>query len=113
MIVDVEAMRRIGLGDRPMAADDRHVFVVVVGRRVTEIVAAGDDDAIVGERVDDHDLVVDDGMASLIQFGFPLAEGIVLVDASGADNPIVLGKGRIALLALGRLAPISPPLIAV
>jgi hypothetical protein len=54
-----------------MIADDRHVFVVVVGGAVAEIVASGDDDAIVGERIDDDDLVVNDGVAGLIQADVP------------------------------------------
>ena len=103
MVVHVETMRRVGLGDRTVATDDRHVFIVVIRRRVTEIVASGDDDAIVGERIDHHDLIVDDRVASLVQFGFPLAEGIVLVNSLGSDHTVVLGKWRIALLALGQL----------
>lgn len=76
MVVDIEAMSGVGLGDRTMVVDDRHVFIVVVRRCVTEIVAPGYNNAVVGEWVDDHDLVVDDGVTGLVEFLFPLAEGV-------------------------------------
>ena len=103
MVIDIEAMRSIGLGDRTMVVDDRHVFIVVVRRRITEIVAAGYNDAVVGEWVDHHDLVVDDRVTGLVQFLFPLAEGVGRGDALGADHAVILGQRRIALVMLLRL----------
>jgi hypothetical protein len=76
---------------RTMVVDDRHVFIVVVRRCVTENVAPGYNNAVVGEWVDDHDLVVDDGVTGLVEFLFPLAEGVGRGDALSADHTVILG----------------------
>src|SRR5208283_1102560 len=102
VIVDIEAMGCVGLCDRAMVADDRHVFVVVVGRAVAQVVAAGDHDAGIRERIDDDDLVVNDGVSRLIEFRLPLPKGVALGHAAGVNDAIVLRNGRIALLMFVR-----------
>jgi hypothetical protein len=56
----IEAVRRIGLGDRAVVADNRHILIIVVECGVAEIVAAGNDDAIIRKWIDDDDFVVND-----------------------------------------------------
>ena len=77
MVEDVEAVRRVGLRNCPVLTDDRHVFIVVVGRCIPKIMTAGYNDAVVGEWIDNDDFVVNDRVTRLVQLSLPLAEGIV------------------------------------
>ena len=60
MIVDVKYMDGVSLGQRPVAVDDCQVLVVFVGRLVSKVVAAGRDYAILGQRINHDDLVMND-----------------------------------------------------
>ena len=55
----------VGLGESAVAADDDEVLVVLGAGVGGEVVAAGDDGRVVGERVDDEDLGVDDRVADV------------------------------------------------
>src|ERR1700693_5498551 len=89
-------MCRISFGDSAVTFDDRQVLVVVVRGFVTIVVAAHRNDAIVRERVDNDNLVVDHGVASLVQLLGPLLESVTLRHASGMDDAIILGQLWIA-----------------
>jgi len=60
--VDIHHVGGVGLGQRAVAADDEQVLIVLIRRFVPQVVAAGDHHAVLGERIHDHDLVVDDGV---------------------------------------------------
>ena len=72
-----------------MAVDDDHVLVVVVRRAIAQVVRAGDHHAVVTERIDDDDLVVNDREADLVQLGFECAEDVGLVDRACGHRAVV------------------------
>ena len=86
MVIEVEHVAGIGLRQPAMAADDHHVLVVVVRRAEAEIVRASDHTAIIAERVDHHDLVVNDRKAEFGKLRFPGAEGVVRGDGAGGNR---------------------------
>src|SRR5688572_12906232 len=61
MIVDVEDVNGIRLGQSPVAADDHHVLVVRVRGLEAHVVAAEDHVAIVRAGIDHDQLVMDNG----------------------------------------------------
>ena len=86
VVVDVQHVAGIGLGQAAMAANDDQVLVVVMRGAEAEIVRAGHHHAIGAERIDHHDLVVNDGEAEFLQLGFPCAEGVARIDAAGRNG---------------------------
>ena len=75
VVVEVEHVHSVSDGQGLVAPHDHEVVVVTVGRLVSEVVAAGDDGAVVGVAgVDDDDLVVDDGVPGTEQLGAEIAE---------------------------------------
>jgi hypothetical protein len=49
----------IDVGDPGVAADDKHVFMISFGARFAENRRTGNDDRIVGERIDQHEFGMD------------------------------------------------------
>ncbi len=96
MVVDVEHVGGIRLGEPAMSADDRHVLVVVVRRSIAEVMAAGDHHAIIAERIDHQDLVVNHGVTGRVQLLLPLPDA-VFRNAARGNNPVVLRRRRRAL----------------
>jgi hypothetical protein len=47
--------------------------------------------AAIQKRINDNDLIVNDRVTSLVKFGFPLSEGIILVYALRTDNTVIFG----------------------
>ena len=86
MIVQIHYVARIGFRQRAMAADDQHVLVVVVRRTKAEIVRTGHHGAIVAERIDHYDLVVNDREAEFGEFRLPGAENVIGRDGAGGNR---------------------------
>ena len=53
-------MHRVRQRERPITLDDQKILVVAIRGFVAEIMAAAGDDRIIGQRIDDDDLVVND-----------------------------------------------------
>jgi hypothetical protein len=87
MVLEVEYVAGIGGRQPAMPADDHHVLVVVVRRAETEIVRTSDYSAIVAERIDHHDLIVNDREAEFGKLPFPCAEGVTGRDGAGGNRP--------------------------
>src|SRR5206468_3299839 len=79
VIVHVEHVRGIGRGELAVAPNDHEVLVVVERGLVAEVVTARDHHAVVGERIDHHHLVVDDGEARVQNLLRPSRRGRLLV----------------------------------
>ena len=61
VIVYVEDMYRVGFCKRAVAADDQHIFIIRIGSLETEVVASKDNVAIVETRVNNDQLVMNNG----------------------------------------------------
>jgi hypothetical protein len=86
MVVEIEHMAGIGRRQSAMTADNQHVLVIVVRRAETEIVRTSHHGAIVAERIDHHDLVVNDREAEFGEFRLPGAENVIGRDGAGGNR---------------------------
>src|SRR5689334_7358708 len=97
VVIDIENMNRISLGQRLMTVDDHQIFVIAVGGLESEIMAAEHDRAAVGERIDHQELVVNDGADCTLGrqlLGAKIAKHFPIINARGAnDRDIALEKG--------------------
>ncbi len=89
MIVYVQRIRRVGFRQRSMALNDRHVFVVVITRLETQIVASRHYDTSVRERVDYHEFAVSHSETGLVELFFPHSYRIT--HSQGGDYSVVGG----------------------
>ena len=83
MVVEIEHVARIGFRQAAMAANDQHVLIIIVRSAEAEIVRSGHHCAMVAERVDHHDLVVNDRETEFREFGLPSAKCVVFINGSG------------------------------
>jgi len=96
VVHDIKDVCSVGLGHSAVPTQNHKVFIVGVGCLEAQVMAAGDDTAVLPEWIDDDNLVMDYSMSELGKFLLPERE-MVWDTADASDQAIGLGEDRVVV----------------
>src|SRR5712671_1631094 len=94
VVIHVQHMGGVSHCELLVALNHHHVFIVIVGSLITQVVTSRHNDAVISEWINDNNLVVRDRKSGLKQLGKPAHGRVRTVEGVGGDDSRILRDWR-------------------